>query len=373
MDLELSAEQVALRDTVRRVVADHAPIGVVARAVAGGATWAPDRAWAELASLGAMGLLLPGAGSGLVEATLVAEELGRACYPGPWAATVAATRALTLAGADDELLAALAAGKTIGALGAAARRPGATPAAADGGGTAPAGASSVADGRQAAAEHRRTDAPWGSVADVVLLARAGRLVAVDTALDDRDDRDDRDGGGADGFDRTMPVAVVPGDTAGRDLGPFDPAAEQAATDALVVLLGADALGAATATMVVAVQYAKDRHQFGQPIGAFQAVAHLCVDMLETVELGRGSVLHAAWAADAGDPGAHLAALRLKASADRLLAVGETAIQVLGGIGYTWEHDAHLWLKRLLTWATVLGPPSAYRIELARALAAAGSS
>jgi acyl-CoA dehydrogenase len=122
-------------------------------------------------------------------------------------------------------------------------------------------------------------------------------------------------------------------------------------------------------MEVAVEHAKVRQQFGRPIGSFQAVAHRCVDMLETVELVRGAVLHAAWAADAGDPGAHVAALRLRASSDRLLAVAESAIQVLGGIGYTWEHDAHLWLKRLLTWTTLLGPASAARVELGRALAA----
>jgi alkylation response protein AidB-like acyl-CoA dehydrogenase len=229
VDLELSAEQVALRDTVRRVLADHAPVGVAARAVADGTPWVPDRAWQELDALGAMGLLAVGA----VEAAIVAEELGRVAYPGPWL-----------------------------------------------------------------------------------------------------------------------EAVVP-----------DPAP----SDIRLVLLGADALGAASAVMELAVHHAKERHQFGQPIGAFQSVAHLCVDMLETVELARGAVLHAAWAADAGDDVAHRAALRLKASSDRLLSVGETAIQVLGGIGYTWEHDAHLFVKRLLAWTTYGGSPSSYRVELARLL------
>lgn len=227
MDLELSEEQVALRDTARRLLADHAPIGVAARGVADGTPWAPDRAWQELEALGATDILAVG----VVEAAIVAEELGRVAYPGPWL--------------------------------------------------------------EAATDGRR--------------------------------------------------------------------------DVELVLLGADALGAASAVMELAVEHAKVRHQFGQAIGSFQSVAHLCVDMLETVELVRGTVLRAAWAADAVDPDAHRAALRVKASSDRLLGVGETAIQVLGGIGYTWEHDAHLLLKRLMTWATTHGTAAAARIELARLL------
>jgi hypothetical protein len=140
-------------------------------------------------------------------------------------------------------------------------------------------------------------------------------------------------------------------------------------DDLLVAHAADALGAAAAVLDIAVEYAKVRHQFGQPIGAFQAVQHLCVDMYETVELARGGVLHAAWAADTGDPVRHAAALRLKAFADRLATVGDTAIQVLGGIGFTREHDAHRYLRRLLGWSTAFMSPSAARVELARIVSA----
>jgi alkylation response protein AidB-like acyl-CoA dehydrogenase len=107
-----------------------------------------------------------------------------------------------------------------------------------------------------------------------------------------------------------------------------------------------------------------RKQFGQVIGSFQAIQHLCVDMYETVELARSGVIHALWAADNGDADErHLSALRAKAFAGRLAAVGDTAIQVFGGIGYTWEHDAHLYLKRLLSWSTFLGGPDRYLTEL----------
>jgi alkylation response protein AidB-like acyl-CoA dehydrogenase len=128
------------------------------------------------------------------------------------------------------------------------------------------------------------------------------------------------------------------------------------------------LGAATTVMNMAVEYAKVRRQFDQPIGSFQAVQHLCVDMYETVELARSGVLHALWAADAAPPAErHLAAVRAKAFAGQLATVADTAIQVFGGIGYTWEHDAHLYLKRLLGWSTFLGGSDRYLQEVGRAL------
>ena len=113
-------------------------------------------------------------------------------------------------------------------------------------------------------------------------------------------------------------------------------------------------------MNLAVEYAKVRRQFDQPIGSFQAVQHLCVDMYETVELARSGVIHALWAADSAEPAErHRAALRAKAFAGRLATVGDTAIQVFGGIGFTWEHDAHLYLKRLLGWSAFLGGSDRY--------------
>ena len=133
---------------------------------------------------------------------------------------------------------------------------------------------------------------------------------------------------------------------------------------MIIAWAADALGAARAVLHLAVEYAKVRRQFGQPIGAFQAVQHLCVDMYETVELARSGVIHALWAADAGSRAErHAAAMGTKAFAGRLAAVGDTAIQVFGGIGYTWEHDAHLYLKRLLSWSAFLDSSDRYLLQL----------
>jgi acyl-CoA dehydrogenase len=121
-----------------------------------------------------------------------------------------------------------------------------------------------------------------------------------------------------------------------------------------------------------VDYAKTRQQFGQAIGSFQAVQQLCVEMFQTIELARGGVLRALWAADHADAAeSHLAAVRLKAFGSRLAAVGDTAIQVFGGIGYTWEHDAHLYLRRLLAFTGFLGTTDSYLTEAGAALVAAG--
>jgi alkylation response protein AidB-like acyl-CoA dehydrogenase len=162
--------------------------------------------------------------------------------------------------------------------------------------------------------------------------------------------------------------VVLDGAAGRRLADAPPEAVEALVDDVLIASAADALGAASAVMNLAVEYAKVRKQFGQPIGSFQAVQHLCVDMYESVELARSGVIHALWAADAAEPAErHRAALHAKAFAGHLAAVGDTAIQVFGGIGFTWEHDAHLYLKRLLGWSAYLGSPDRYLAETAAQL------
>jgi alkylation response protein AidB-like acyl-CoA dehydrogenase len=121
-------------------------------------------------------------------------------------------------------------------------------------------------------------------------------------------------------------------------------------DRLGVAAVVDGVGAAARALEIAVDYAKERRQFNQPIGAFQAVQHLCADMLRAVELARAGAYYACWAADAADPSErHRAATVARAfAADELYRVGASAIQVHGGLGFTWEHDIHLFYKRLLT-------------------------
>jgi alkylation response protein AidB-like acyl-CoA dehydrogenase len=349
MNLELTAEQLALRDTVRRYLAEKASVPAHVRPMLDDPEGTTDEVWRGLADLGAAGVLVPpeygGAGLAMVEAGVVAEEVGAALYPGPWLSTaVAATRALARVGAEDAaLLTGIADGSTIASVGPLS---GPRPAA-------------VATERGIIVRGELAALPDAAAADVLLVLAEDRsgtgLFAVDAA--------------SAGVAVTARPHVDPtrklfdvelDDVPARRLASASADAVQGFVDDVLIAYAADALGAARAVMDLAVEYAKVRRQFDQPIGSFQAVQHLCVDMYETVELARGGVIHALWAADAADSEErHLAALRAKAFGGQLASVGDTAIQVFGGIGYTWEHDAHLYLKRLLGWSVFLGGPDDY--------------
>lgn len=354
MNLELSDEQLALRDTTRRFLADKAPIAGHVRTLLDDPAGVDDTVWRGLADLGTTGLLVPeqhgGAGMTMVEVGVVAEELGAALHPGPWLSTaVAVPRALTRLCEKDlaaPILAGIAAGTTIAAVGFLDRATVSAETADDGvvlrgelGGVsdvAAAGVLVVLGDDPAALYAVRTDAPGFSSQPEAGIDQTRKRFRV--SLDD------------------TPAQRLTG-AGGVDVG--------SVIDDVLIATAADALGAARAVMDLAVEYAKIRKQFGQAIGSFQAIQHLCVDMYETVELARSGVIHALWAADA-EPDAgerHLAALRAKAFSGRLATVGDTAIQVFGGIGYTWEHDAHLYLKRLLSWTELQGGSDRYLTEL----------
>ena len=348
MNLELTEEQVALRDTVRRFLAEKASVAAHVRPLLDDPTGTTDAVWRGLADLGATGVLVPsdhdGAGMTMVEAGVVAEELGAALNPGPWlSSAVAATRALTRTGADDGLLAEIAGGTAIATIGPLS------------------GARPVADGATLRGELTAvSDAAAANVLLVLAEERDGTgLYAVDptsagVTVTARPHVDQT---------RKLFDVALDGVSAHR-LAPASADAISGLVDDVMIASAADALGAATAVMNLAIEYAKVRRQFDQPIGSFQAVQHLCVDMYEAVELARSGVIHALWAADSAEPAErHRAALRAKAFAGRLASVGDTAIQVFGGIGFTWEHDAHLYLKRLLGWSAFLGGPDRYLEEV----------
>jgi alkylation response protein AidB-like acyl-CoA dehydrogenase len=370
MNLELTAEQQALRDTVRRFLAEEADIATYVRKALdtpidtrdpeGTKGRAKDEVWRGLADLGGTAVLVPpeydGAGMAMVEAGIVAEELGAALYPGPWlSCAVAATRALTRTGPSGNaatLLTGISDGSTIATLGLPA-------------GPRPTVSRGV-DGWVLSGDV--ASVPDFTVADVALVWADGfdgtALFAVETSSRGLDNTPQHD------VDPTRQLFDITLDAApAQRIASASPEVIQAVTDDVLAARAADALGAARAVMQLAVEHAKVRHQFGQPIGSFQAVQHLCVDMYETVELARGGVIHALWAADVAAPDErHLAAVRAKAFAARLATVGDTAIQVLGGIGYTWEHDAHLYLRRLLSWSAFLGSSDEYLTEVGARLA-----
>ena len=361
MNLELTDEQVALRDTVRRFLAEKAPISGHVRALLDDPTGTTGAVWRGLADLGTTGLLVPqehgGAGMTMVEAGIVAEELGAALHPGPWlSSAVAAPRALARLGAGDaaaELLTGIADGTTIAAVGPLGRDDAAVSAVERG------------DDLVLRGEIVISDAAAANVLLVLAEDRDGAgLFAVKTDSPGISVTAER------GIDQTRKrFRVALDDVPAHRLATPSPDAIAAVVDDVLIAMAADALGAAWAVMDLAVEYAKVRKQFGQVIGSFQAIQHLCVDMYEAVELARSGVIHALWAADNADAQQrHLSALRAKAFAGRLASVGDTAIQVFGGIGFTWEHDAHLYLKRLLSWSAFLGGPDRYLTELGATLA-----
>ncbi|OBJ57973.1 acyl-CoA dehydrogenase family protein [Mycobacterium colombiense] len=371
MNLELTDEQVALRDTTRRFLAEKAPISQHVRALLDDPAGTDEAVWRGLADLGTTGLLVPeeygGAGMTMVEAGIVAEELGAALHPGPWLSTaVAAARALTRFGDNDiapKLLRGIADGTTVATV-CIPDSP---------------NASIAASRRDEAIVLREMIAavPDAAAADVLLVVAEGdggsALFAVRAGSSGLSVAPEH------GIDQTRKQFRVTFDAVPAQRLAAAPADDLAAViDDVLIATAADALGAARAIMGLAVEYAKTRTQFGQPIGSFQAVQHLCVDMFETVELARSGVIHALWASDAfpgtgGQSGEerHLAAMRAKAFAGRLATVADTAIQVFGGIGYTWEHDAHLYLKRLLSWSALRGGPDEYLTELGARLAKRG--
>jgi alkylation response protein AidB-like acyl-CoA dehydrogenase len=361
MNLELTDEQLALRDTVRRYLADKAPISGHVRPLLEDPSGIDGAVWQGLADLGATGLLVPeecgGAGMTMVEAGIVAEELGAALHPGPWLSTaVAATRMLTRVGADSaaaEILSGIADGSTIATVAFPAEQTQKPLIRPQNGGFC-VRSPSVA-------------VPDAAAADVLLVLAEYRdgtgffaVPATPTGLSVTPEL---------GVDQTRKqFRVGLDDVPARLLGTPSPEAVAATLDDVLIATAADALGAARAVMQLAIEYAKVRRQFGQAIGSFQAIQHLCVDMYETVELARSGVIHALWASDSAPDERHLAAVRAKAFAGRLATVGDTAIQVFGGIGYTWEHDAHLYLKRLLSWSEFRGGPDRYLTEIGSRLA-----
>ncbi len=358
MNLELTDEQVALRDTVRRYLSEKAGIADHLRPLLDDPTGTTDAVWRGLADLGTTSLLVPadhgGDGMSMTDAGLVCEELGAALHPGPWlSSAVAAARALARFGADGERAHALYAGIADGSVVATVALAGSD------------GSSFVADRHEGGAMLRGEigQVPDAAAAGVVLVVRGAELYTVPLPQPHVEIAE------LSGIDKSRKNFHLTFNGAAAHLvGPAHEVAAEALVDDMIVAWAADALGAARQVLQMTVEYAKVRRQFGAPIGSFQAVAHLCVDMHETVELARSGVQYALWAADFADhEERHRAALRVKAFAGRLASVGDTAIQVFGGIGFTWEHDAQLYLKRLLSFSRFLGSPGDYLEQVGRQL------
>ncbi|MEX2105265.1 MAG: acyl-CoA dehydrogenase family protein [Solirubrobacterales bacterium] len=323
--------------------------------------------WAQMAELGWPGLALPeewgGQGLGIVELAVLFEEMGYALAPSPLFSNTVAGLALSLCGSDDQrerYLRPLAAGERRG-----------TPALWDAGSPATIGEFTMEakpDGDGVVLDGVKTLVLDAASADFFLVATSdGRRHLVE-----------RDAAGVtvtaeESIDLTRRlssvrfdgVRVAAADTLPGAAEDYFPVFFQ-----ICVALAAESTGIAQRTMEMAVAYAKDRQQFGRPIGAYQAVSHRCAQMLLETENARSTVYGAAWAADAEPESLPLAASMAKAYAsDTGWRVPNASIQVHGGIGFTWEHDLHFFLKRGRANAAIFGDAKWHRERVADAVLA----
>jgi len=318
MDFELSDDQVALQEAARDLLDGLSGPAQVRAHMASGQSW--DRAlWAAMIAQGWPGVTHPeGLGLGWVEAAVLLEEVGRHTAPAPFLPTLLALEALAKAG--DGRASSLATGERVGCV-AWSRRPGA-----------------VAEEDDGTLSGRPDPVVAADAADVVVIWTPDAVYAADIDEIGRPAPEPA-------MDGTRSLAWLHLDHAPVvRLGGAEAAA--ALLDRAAVGASAEMLGGAARVLEMSAQYAKDRVQFGQPIGSFQAVKHRCADMVVDVEGMRSTAWWAAWAIAAGDPDTSVAASTAKTwcsdAARRVMASG---LQVHGGIGFTWEHDLHLYLKR----------------------------
>jgi len=367
-------EQEELRATVRRFLEQRSPIAEVRRLMET-STGHDPAVWAQMgAQLGLQGLHIPeaygGQGFTLVEVALVLEEMGRALLCAPYLGSVCLAATAILHGATEEqrraLLPRIAAGETIAALAVAEesarwdddgvrlearpeegelRLDGTKSFVLDG---------HIADALVVAGRRPRTSGAGG----ISLFLVAGDAPGLERAL-------------LPTLDPTRKLArlrfsgvraTLLGESGGGS------AALRRTVDEAAVCLAAEMAGGARRCLESAVGYAKTRVQFGRPIGSFQAVKHLCADLLLEVEQATSAAYHAARVAAGGGADLPLVASVAKAYCSEAYShVATENIHIHGGLGFTWEHDAHLHLRRARSSEVLLGDPTLHRERVAREL------
>ncbi|MEX1005232.1 MAG: acyl-CoA dehydrogenase family protein [Acidimicrobiia bacterium] len=369
MNFAFSEEQEELRRYARQWLGDRMPLARVRELMATPEGF--DRAdWSGIAELGWQAMAIPeeygGAGFGLLEVAVLLEEQGRAMFGGPFLSTVVgAANAILLAGSEaqkSDILGRIAAGEVVAAYAV------------------------TEEGGRHDGEHMKTsavarDGGWiiegskrhvidGHTADLLVVAAQTAdgvgMFVVDAA--------------AEGVTRT-PLSTMDQTRKQADIAfsevtvsedarlpQGDASTMRCVHEILAVALALEQVGGAQATLDMAVQYAKDRRQFGKPIGSFQAVKHMCADMLVNVESARAAAYYAAWTVAEGNAEAETVVPLAKAyCSDAFFECAAANIQVHGGIGFTWEHDAHLYFKRAKSSQLMLGTPAEHRRQLAERL------
>jgi alkylation response protein AidB-like acyl-CoA dehydrogenase len=353
MEFALDDDQQALQTTARQFLAEHAPSAYV-REMTESDDGVTDELWARLVDLGWVGLLVPeragGSGMGLLEAMVVLEEMGRLPLPGPFlSSAVLATMAAARLGLDD-LLASLGSGATRGTVAIDE----------DGHGD-------VIDRIRTRASRKSGSWRLSGTKSVVLdghsadwvLVPARTQEGIGTFLIERPR-----GELYPTLDVTRRIARI--DLAATAAEPVGPDGDHTGiwrrvVDDGAVALCAELVGAMEQSFDLAITYAKARVQFDRPIATFQATKHKAAEMLERIELSRVGTHYAAWTSDADELQRAEAAAMVKSFAGRAAneVTGE-GIQIHGGVGFTWECDAHLHYRRAKSNDLLLGYHGTWR-------------
>jgi alkylation response protein AidB-like acyl-CoA dehydrogenase len=367
VDFALNTEQEDFRRIVRKFLADRSALAQV-RLVTDSDLGYDAQLWSTMCDqLGLAGLLVPlqygGSDASVVEAAIIMEELGRSLAPSPFFATaVLGVTAILLAGDDEqnnELLPLVASGKRT-----------VTVAFADGGRAGAANGAGVNIGRSGA-----VTTLTGTVTQVIDGHHADTVVVVAAADDPaRFPLYLVDGSAAglrrtrvETLDATRPMATLEFDgVSAVPLGdPIAPATLSHLIDVANTVLAAEMVGALDATMTMAVDYAKLRTQFNRPIGSFQAIKHRCAEMAIELDAARAAALYAAFIAAEGSQELAVVAPLAKATAASAFEFAASwNIQIHGGIGFTWEHDAHLFYRRAVADNVLFGSVQDQWLQLA---------
>jgi alkylation response protein AidB-like acyl-CoA dehydrogenase len=345
MDFSLSEEQQLFQNSVRAFVSNECPTQTT-RAVFDGRRDGDDL-WRGLRQLGVAGILVPeehgGAGLELLEAALVAEELGRGAVPTPFLGHTLATLAIARGGSAAQRTAWLPRLATGDVRATVALGEG------DGAWLPEAWRTSHTGGRVSGTKRHVPEADGAEL--FVVGCEGGELALVEAGPGLRVTAESS-------IDRGRPLATVVLDGALAEPLAGDPAQ---LVDAASVLLAADAFGAAHQLIRATVDYVKTRQQFGQPIAQFQAVKHQLANMALDVDPARGLWWYAAHAFDhAPADASRSAALAKSHVTDRAQDVARSAVEAHGGIGFTWECDVQIWFKRVMFDRLWLGAPELHR-------------
>jgi alkylation response protein AidB-like acyl-CoA dehydrogenase len=369
MDFGISEEQEQLKTSAREFLNGECPTAFV-RKVMASEDGAAAELYAQIARLGWQGLIVPekfgGAGLVMVDMAVLLEEQGYAAMPSPFLFSSALAASALKEFATDELqqkwLPALAEGKAIGTVAIAEEDDGIEPASIS--------TRSSNSGGEIVVSGRKMFVPYANVADFIIVAArfgdapdAVALIAIDSKAPGLSIKMLK------GLDLTRRVCSVElkdvrVKSSAELKGGID--AYRRMIDIASVAIAADSLGGAQRALEMAVEYSKVREQFGKPIGSFQALKHAAAEIVSELEPARSLLWYAAYALDADPKNASRAAAMAKARLSEVYSrTTDKAVLMHGGIGFTWEHDIHLWFKRSRFDESYFGSPPYHRERVAQ--------